>query len=144
MALYDLAGYDRDGQLALVVEVKRRPHTTGEWAAAFRRNLLAHGDPPRARLFALIVPDRIYTWRVGAPAEAAPDAEIDARPLFESYFERAHADPEQIDPMAFELLVAWWLQDMARADHEVVDPNLERSGLLRALAGGRIVREAAA
>lgn len=41
-ARWDIATYDRDKQLALVVEVKSKLNTTPEWAAQFRRNLLAH------------------------------------------------------------------------------------------------------
>lgn len=139
---YDFAAYDGDGHLKVLIEAKRRSHTSRDWAAAFRRNLLAHGHTPEAELFVLVLPDRIYTWRAGSAMDAPPDAEIDAAPILAPYFKRAHVDPKTIDAMAFELLVAWWLEDLARQVGP--DEQLQRSGLAEALAGGRIARDVAA
>jgi hypothetical protein len=126
----------------LVVEARRRSQTSADWAAHFRRNLMAHANLAPGGLFAIVAPDKIYTWRAGAPPDAPPDAEIDARPIFAPYFERAKTAPDHIDAMAFELLVAWWLEDVARGAGS--NHDLEESGLLEALAGGRIAREVAA
>jgi hypothetical protein len=41
---WDLSIKDRNGQLVLVVEVKRKTNASPDWAAAFRRNILAHGS----------------------------------------------------------------------------------------------------
>jgi hypothetical protein len=139
---YDFAAFDRAGKLTVVVEVKRRTKTSAEWAKHFRRNLMAHGTPPPGELFAIVAPDKIYTWRARAAIEAGPDAEIDARAILGPYFERSKAEPERIDPGAFELLVAWWLEDVAREG--TADARLKASGLPEALAGGRIAREVAA
>ena len=95
-------------------------------------------------LFAIVAPDKIYTWRSGAPAGDLPETDIDARPILAPYFERASVQPERIDAMAFELLIAWWLEDIARGEDGTKDKQLEASGLLEALAGGRIAREVAA
>ena len=73
---------------------------------------------------------------------AVPDAEIDAREILAPYFEKSKTEPERIDPGAFELLVAWWLDDVAREGG--TDERLSRSGLPEALAGSRIAREVAA
>ena len=139
---YDFAAYNRAGKLTVVVEAKRRTKTSAAWATTFRRNLMAHGTPPPRELFAIVAPDKIYTWRAGAPMDAVPDAEIDAREILAPYFERSKAEPERIDPGAFELLVAWWLEDVAREG--APDERLKRSGLPEALAGSRIAREVAA
>jgi hypothetical protein len=40
---WDLSIKDRNGQLVLVVEVKRKTNASPDWAAAFRRNILSHG-----------------------------------------------------------------------------------------------------
>ncbi len=40
---WDLAVNNRNGQLALVVEVKCKTNVSQEWAAKLRRNILAHG-----------------------------------------------------------------------------------------------------
>jgi hypothetical protein len=39
--LVDLAMFNRDGQLTAVAEVKNRRGTSRQWAAEFRRNILA-------------------------------------------------------------------------------------------------------
>lgn len=128
----------------MVLEAKRRTNTSAEWATHFRRNLLTHGAPAPGRLFAIVAPDKIYTWKAEAPIEARPNAEIDARPILGPYFERSNAEPERIDATAFELLVAWWLEDVARSGEAVADERLKGSGLPEALSGGRIVRQVAA
>lgn len=140
---YDFAAYDQTGRPKVVVEAKRRFGSSAEWASQFRRNLLAHGRPLPGELFVIVAPDRIYTWRAGAQGDAHPDAVIDAVPLLAPYFERAHTEPDKIDPMAFELLVAWWLEDVAR-QAQAPDERLKASGLAEALAGARIAREVAA
>lgn len=139
---YDFAAYNRAGELTVVVETKRRTKTSAAWATTFRRNIMAHGTPPPGELFAIVAPDKIYTWRAGAPMEAVPDSEIDAREILAPYFQRSKAQPDRIDPGAFDLLVAWWLEDVAREG--AADVRLKGSGLSEALAGSRIAREVAA
>ena len=141
---YDFGAYDLAGRLRAVVEVKRQTGTSADWAAKFRRNLMAHGNAPPGELFAIVAPDKIYVWRAGAALEAAPDTEIDATPILAPYFEQASAKPDRIDATAFDLLVAWWLEDVARHGKPLADAALRRSGLPDALAGGRIAREIAA
>jgi hypothetical protein len=53
---WDLAIYNRDGQLALVAEVKSKLNASAEWAAQFRRNILAHGTFPKAPYFLMAFP----------------------------------------------------------------------------------------
>lgn len=91
-----------------------------------------------------MLPDRIYIWDASAPSDAPPDYEVDARAVLAPYFERVGTTPEQIDPQAFEMLVAWWLQDLASKAPPEEPSGLTRSGLRAALAGGRIVSQAAA
>ncbi|MFY0583094.1 hypothetical protein ACN28S_60295 [Cystobacter fuscus] len=81
----------------------------------YRGNLLAHGQPPPADMLAIIVPDRLYIWRSSDPPHAPPAYEIDTHPLLAPYFERIGVRPEQIQPMAFEALVSWWLTRPHRA-----------------------------
>jgi hypothetical protein len=124
------------------VEAKRRLSTDSRWAAQYWRNLRAHRFVPSTDFFALIVPDRLYIWRSAEPPDASP-YEVDARPLLAPYFERIGVQPGQIEPMAFELLVSWWLNDLARqqVDARAVTPDLSRSGLLEAVSGARIAHE---
>ncbi len=143
MSNYDMVGYGPDGVPRLVVEAKSRRGTSREWAAALRQNLLQY-DTQRSALFALVVPDHIYTWRAAAPPDALPDEDIDARPVLRPYFQRAGVTPAKVRGRAFEELVAWWLEDMARDGEHAARPKLRKSGLLDAVKGARIVREVAA
>lgn len=143
MSSFDLIGYGPDGVPTVVVEAKNLRGTSREWAAELRQNLLQY-DTQRSALFALIVPDHIYTWRAAAPPDALPDEDIDARPVLRPYFQRAGVTPRDVRARAFEELVAWWLEDMARAGEHAAKPKLRKSGLLDAVKGARIVREVAA
>lgn len=140
---YDFGAYDDTGHLKVVVEAKRSIGTSADWALKFRRNLLAHGKPLPGDLFVVVAPDKIYAWHARAEMDARPDLDIDARPILAPYFERAKTQPSQIDPLAFELLVAWWLEDVAR---NTTDPSEDTiaSPLAKALAGARIARTVAA
>jgi hypothetical protein len=138
---FDFAGYDRSGRLAVLVEAKRRDGTDVSWASKLRRNLLAHGDPPEADLFVVVVPDWLYVWRASSPIDALPDHVVDARPLLGPYFARVGVTAETIAPEAFEMLVSWWLDDLTR--REVTEDSLIPSVLPNAVRGGRIEREAA-
>jgi len=57
----DLAAYDKNGRLALVVEIKSRQHTSADWAARMRGNLFAHGIVPKVTISCLQCPI-IYTY----------------------------------------------------------------------------------
>src|SRR5205807_2738705 len=113
----DLVLYDQDGQLAGVAEVKNKLGTSSEWAARFRRNLLAHGGFRSMDFFLVVTPDRLYVWKnAGAePLHVKPTYDVDARPLLEPYFNSAGLDPSDVSGKAFELLVAAWLADLVRS-----------------------------
>ncbi len=141
---FDIAVYNRSKHLTVIGEIKRRLNTTASWAAEFRRNTLAHGQAPTADLFVVVVPERLYLWQSSAPAEAMPSYEVDMRSVLNPYFERIGTSPKNIDPMAFELLISLWLQDLALAEPKQVAPELLHSGLFDAVSGGQILREVSA
>lgn len=145
----DFTVYDTGGKSTLVVEAKRMFDTTAGWAASWRRNLLE--DAPRS--FAdcshmLVTPEQIYVWTAGAPSGAMPTHQLDASRHLGDYFRRVDIPPRQIEARAFERIVSWWLRDLShRSSSPLSDPStqeLERAGLLRTLAGARIVQEDAA
>ncbi len=149
--LVDLELFSRDGQLRAVAEVKNRRGTSGDWAAQLRRNVLAHGGFPDTEFFLMVTPDRLYLWRRSGtePIVVHPAYEIDARPIFAPYFERAGVDPDGLSGPAFELVVETWLADLMRADALSAQSAAERNGLaesgfLEAIKNGRIEYEAAA
>jgi hypothetical protein len=141
---FDFTVYDRSGRARAIVEAKRMLGTDTAWARQLRSNWLEHGPLPAADLFVVVVPDRIYIWNGDAPAAAGPLFDIDARPLLGPYFERIGISPEQFEPRAFEMLVAWWLRDLARKAPPRAPSSLMPSALQDAVAGGQVVSEAAA
>jgi len=73
----------------------------------------------------------------------------DAQPLFAPYFERTGISSSNISGQTFELLVAAWRGDLARAEEqrEVLTEGqnvLAESGFLMAVRDGRIRHEEAA
>jgi hypothetical protein len=48
---WDISVDNRNGQLVLVAEIKRKINVSPEWAAALRRNILAHGTFQMLRIF---------------------------------------------------------------------------------------------
>ncbi len=137
---FDLAAYDRNGQRTLLVEVKRRPTDT-KWATEYRHNLIRGGFLSGPELFLLAEPDRLFLWTPHAPSDAPPTYELDARPLFAPYFQRVGVGPAQIQPMAFEMLVMLWLQELASSEHASVPAEVLQSGLFAAVHGADIEHE---
>jgi hypothetical protein len=138
---WDLSVYDRNGQLALVVEVKSILGKTPAWAAQFRRNILAHGILPNPPYLLMAFPDRFYLWRHGNGELIEPDYVIDARPILQPYLDQAGISADQISGSSFELIVASWLNDLLYRPSNELEPDLEwlvNSGLYKAVAGGRL------
>jgi hypothetical protein len=148
---WDISVDNRNGQLVLVAEIKRKINVSPEWAAALRRNILAHGTFPNAPYFLMVFPDKFYLWtNVDTHLDQSdPTYTIDARPILEPYFERAGVTGDEISGQSLELIVSSWLGEIIHSDQlpEHIK-NSERwlieSGLYAALAGGRFEHEAAA
>jgi hypothetical protein len=141
----DLAAYDRLGQPILLAEVKSIRQTSGQWAARFRRNLLAHGTLPRAPFFLIATPEHMYFWRQEDPAsnEEPPQFTLDAAHELKPYFERFKQAPDKTGGRALELILFSWLVDLAQSGQSRAqeDPSLRwlsESGLLGALRSARI------
>jgi hypothetical protein len=148
---WDLAIYDRDGQLILVGEIKTKLNASPEWAAKFRSNLLAHGTFPKAPYFLMAFPDRFYLWTDADIRldQSEPTYVIDACPILQPYFERARVTAEQISVQSLELIVASWLGEIIHSDQPLTDIDesqrwLIESGLSAAICRGRFAHEAVA
>ena len=142
----DITAYDKDGQLAAVIEVKNRMGTSRDWATETRQILYSNGLVPKARFFLFAMPDRIYCWKNNASASEAvePDYEIDARPILEPYFRRSGLKPESLMGNTFSFLVASWLSELILADRLGTHPQpdwLTESGLVDAIRDGRLAYE---
>ncbi|HEY9825815.1 MAG TPA: hypothetical protein V6D19_10230 [Stenomitos sp.] len=148
---WDLSVDNRNGQLALVVEVKRKTKVSPEWAAELRRNILAHGTFPKAPYFLMVFPDKFYLWS-NAEAEQAqskPTYTIDASPILQPYLDRAGVTADKISGVSLELIVTSWLSEILHSNQipENIDASqqwLIESGLYAALVGGQLEHEAAA
>lgn len=147
-AYADVAAYDKNGQLALVVEAKSRLHTTADWAAKMRRNLYAHGIVPKSSYFMLAMPDNLYLWRgkkMGVEP-AKPDYIISPEPLFRRYLDSANANSLKLGEQSLEILVNSWISDLIQSGlpDDLPEPQrstLAESGLVDAIRGGRIALE---
>lgn len=138
----DLIGYDANGQIVLVGEVKSRLGTTDEWAAQFHRNLLAHGGVPQARFFLIGTPDHLYFWdRETNSPEGLPDFRIDTEQDLHEYFGKWSKPPAQVTSEGLKLLIQTWLVDAISSDKANGDSHLKwlsDSGLISALRQGRL------
>lgn len=135
----------------MIFEVRAKHHTTPQWAAELRRNLLAHDEFPSTQYFMIVTPDRLYLWREPKPETdvVLPDFVVDSRPLFLPYLQKTSVDLDRISRFAFEMLVISWLSDLVYARRETEGPEpgqawLMDSGFLDATRNGRLFYDHAA
>ena len=139
MARIDIAVYNKSHQLILTVEVKNRFGATTDWAARFRRNLLAHGLYPKAKFFLLVTPENFFLWagENNSLVETPPNYEAGATEILSPYFERVRLSPKQLNEAELEMLVATWINDLLFPVEGRQTPEwLIKSGLAKAIRGG--------
>ena len=141
----DLVAYDQLGQPILLAEVKSTHRTSEQWAARYRRNLLAHGTLPRTPFFLIATPEHLYFWRQDDlnSGEEPPQFTMDATRELKPYFERFKQTPDSTGGHALELILFSWLLDLAQAGESRAKGDrslqwLSKSGLLEALRSARI------
>ena len=141
----DVIAYDQAGRVILLAEAKSRVGTSAEWAARFRRNLLAHGTLPEALFFLIATPERMYFWKQDRPgvSDQPPEFTIDATREFKPYFDKLEKTSQGVGEQALELLVLSWLTEIARTGDARAkkDPSLRwlsESGLIGSLEKARI------
>lgn len=140
---FDFAVYDRAGHLKVQIEARAHPRATRSWAKQFWLDLKEMGRRPTAEMFVLVTPLQLYVWELGKVKSGLPTRTLDARDLLDPYFARAEILPAEINPAAFEMLVSWWLHDLAfKGSTKQTRSPLSRTGLIQALAEGEVVREA--
>ena len=148
MRRVDIAVYNPDGKLQLVVEVKNRPHASAEWVAHLRRNLLAHAFIPPSPYFLLALPDFFYLWKDAVSLDILtkpPDYQISAPEVLATYLNF----PQSLNDLShagLELLMTAWLEDIIHTElqRDAVGPNLQwlfDSGLYEAIARGSVAIE---
>jgi hypothetical protein len=147
----DIIAFDKNGQVALIAEVKNKRGTSKEWATRLRRNLYASALRPHAPFCLLALPDKFYLWKnMGGNSEVLePTQEIDPRPFLQTYYEKSGVSPNSLTGDSFELIITSWLNQVlsARSPQELLNGNqdwLISSGLFDKLAGGHLELEVAA
>lgn len=143
---WDLAAYDRNNQLVLVVEAKGKLDASPEWAAQLRSNIFAHGTYPNAPYFLMIFPDQFYLWKNTDSKDATilPAYVIDARPILQPYFEQSGITAAQLSRQSLELIAASWLNDIMHRRPDELDASqqwLIDSGLHNAVVGGSLTHK---
>lgn len=110
----DFVVHSPSNQLLLVVEVKAAKNGSAQWAAKFRRNLIAHGAAPDAPYFLLILPEHAYLWKNAlATEDTLPSFVSDTKNLLAPYLSRYGEDYSGLSESSLELAVRSWLQDLA-------------------------------
>ncbi len=149
MVELDFAVFSPDEQLVLVVEVKNHPGASAEWAAQFRRNLLAHSILPRGSSFLLALPDRLFLWRDAQGFDgSAPDYQIETAEALWPFVGVAAA--QTAGEEGLELAVSAWLDALTSANLQEDEASrryrwLVDSGLYQRIHGGHVqYRKAAA
>ena len=145
----DLAVYNSEGVLKIVVEIKGRHGTTSEWATHTRRNMAAHGNLSNVDYFIIATQDRLYMWKESGiePDLVPPTYEADLRSELAPYYEVSYLDNNDISEYALELLIATWLNDISQSTlvagrERTVENWISESGLMNAAENGRIEFEA--
>lgn len=136
----DIVGFDRNGDVKLVAEVKNRRGVSKSWAATFRRNLLAHSEIPSSAFFLLIFPDQLHLWKPGVAANVEQKPDVTAQ-VPEGFFSHSGSTT------ALEFSTFGWLSHLTRltaTEGLKKDPFwtwATNSGLADSLEGGRVELE---
>ncbi|MFZ4660987.1 MAG: hypothetical protein ACOYNY_28500 [Caldilineaceae bacterium] len=142
---WDLMAYDKNGQLVLSVDIRKSPTASPEWAAEFRKNILAHGVYPITPYFLVALADQFFLWKNGDVADpgSKPTYTIDATSIVDPYLKRLNSTADDIDRSTFKLILSAWLgkliyhgcpqEEIKKEARWLVD-----SGLYDAINGGSL------
>lgn len=141
----DIVIYDRNKQIALIAEVKKKPGVTSEWAIKWRRNILSHGELPEVAFFMVALPDMFYLWKNAGnqPELVEPSFKINAEPILKPFLEENGKSLEEINPQSFELIISTWLNSLLTLQNNktVAENWVIQSGLFQAINGGYLENE---
>jgi hypothetical protein len=144
---YDIAVYDKDENIQLVVEVKKTPYDVAtnleDWATRIRRNLIVHSGIPNHIYFLLaIYPAPFYLWEREAGPEKLPSYCFDVQNHLIRFQEGAYAPEHKRQ----ENIVSSWLLTIVNSTAKPTGQDnqqawLHDSGLFQAIQGGKLVRQ---
>ena len=111
----DLIVYSQEGNVQLVVEVKKTKDVSRQWVEQFRRNLLMHSVIPSSNYFLFVLPRHTYLWKNGTATESARQADytILTKDILKPYTNEINVD--SISEQSLELLVHSWLSDLVNS-----------------------------
>lgn len=143
---WDLAAYNREQRLLLLVEVKVKLGVSKDWAQQWWQTLFAEHDYPEAPYFLLAFPDRFFLWKKAVVVDSSEEKwsfyQIEALPILKPYFEAVALHPESLSASSFELLIGSWLNRLTQIEpqQEIFQEQclLLESGLWPALLGGSV------
>jgi hypothetical protein len=134
---HDILGFDRNGQIRLVAEVKNRRGVSSEWAKQLRRNILANGSSATGTFFLLLLPDQLYLWKPSAKPDF--DSEPDWHSSVPDWVGKHGSSTSALEVSSFG-----WLSDLTRLTSPESlkgDADWEwatKSGLAESLRGGHV------
>jgi hypothetical protein len=140
----DIAIHSAEGKLQLVVEVKGVATTDANWAAQYRRNLLAHRFIPPSPYFLLFAPDSTYLWSSAQNKNAdMPAVQGNTKAILARYLPKRD---NAISATGLEMAVQSWLLDVTmQATPKQLDGDEKRllvdSGLLHKINTGSLILE---
>jgi len=141
----DIAVYDADYVLQLVVEIKKQPDADTQWATQMRCNLLRYEVTPNAPYFLLALSDNFYLWKNSNSVgdKALPDYIINANGVLSPYFDQSCWSLNEISQYSFEILVNNWINTLVDSElnNEKMDKELAwlfDSGLYETIKHGSV------
>lgn len=142
----DISVHSPDRTLQLVVEVKSRPGASSEWAAKFRRNLLANGAVPNAPYLIIASPQRLYLWRKGPNTEVPPDFSAGTQEVLKEYLGKLAEQSPHLTEESLQIALISWLRDLTFRRPPRQDSDAERilveSGAYEAIRDGAVTSDA--
>jgi|WetSurMetagenome_2_1015567.scaffolds.fasta_scaffold355892_2 hypothetical protein len=141
----DIVITGKDGRPAAVVELKNRRDLTPEAAASVRRSLAARGELVGVPYFLVLSGETGCLWRNGnsVAEERAPELCFPVGDALRRVFPRAPMPP--VSHGQLSLMVFQWLAELTGLSGDPPDEperSLAQTGLLRAIRGGTLEREA--
>lgn len=116
----DFALRDARGRVQLLIEVKRNASLAVNEAAELRYWYLEGFREPVA--FLLVTPAHAFAWSAGDADSAPPSFTLDMHEALRPYFKRTDIPADDVQPLAFEFIVSWWLNDLldGKVDGETI------------------------
>jgi len=123
--------------IQLLVEARKTPAPSPEWATRFLRNIFTKIPP--TEYFLLASQHHLYLWHRPAPEPGSPDFEADTASELQTYLSRLNRPLDTLSKNSFEILIQAWLEDLVDGIvPESGNPWLVDSGLADSVRNGYV------